>query len=95
VFRDLTAIVVFSVGEMLAGPRSKECPGGIALPAKVGMYMRYFSWCAALGNLFGDLFSGIAYQHLGPHGVDRSDLMWILFAAFAAVTEVTLVIYKQ
>jgi len=89
------AILVFSVGEMLASPRSKEYAGRIAPPAKVGMYMGYFYWCVALGNLFGGLLSGVAYQHFGPHGVDRPDLMWILFAALAAVTAVTLIIYNR
>jgi MFS family permease len=59
------------------------------------MYMGYFYWCVALGNLFGGLLSGVAYQHFGPHGVDRPDLMWILFAVLAAFTAVTLVIYNR
>jgi dipeptide/tripeptide permease len=91
----VTAILVFSVGEMLASPRSKEYAGRIAPPDKVGMYMGYFYWCVALGNLFGGLLSGVAYQHFGPHGVDRPDLMWILFAVLAAFTAVTLVIYNR
>jgi dipeptide/tripeptide permease len=91
----VAAILVFSVGEMLASPRSKEYAGRIAPPAKVGMYMGYFYWCVALGNLFGGLLSGVAYQHFGPHGVDRPDLMWILFAVLAAFTAITLVIYNR
>jgi dipeptide/tripeptide permease len=91
----VTAILVFSVGEMLASPRSKEYAGRIAPPDKVGMYMGYFYWCVALGNLFGGLLSGVAYQHFGPHGVDRPDLMWILFAVLAAVTAISLIIYNR
>ena len=91
----VTAILVFSVGEMLASPRSKEYAGRIAPPDKVGMYMGYFYWCVALGNLFGGLLSGVAYQHFGPHGTDRPDLMWTLFAVLAAFTAVTLVIYNR
>jgi dipeptide/tripeptide permease len=89
----VSAILVFSVGEMLASPRSKEYAGRIAPPEKVGMYMGYFYWCVALGNLFGGLLSGVAYQHFGPKGVDNPDLMWILFAVLAASTAVMLVIY--
>jgi len=52
------AILVFSFGEMMASPKSKEYAGRIAPPDKVGMYMGYFFWCVALGNLFGGLPSG-------------------------------------
>jgi dipeptide/tripeptide permease len=86
---------VFSVGEMMASPRSKEYAGRIAPPEKVGMYMGYFYWCVALGHLFGGLLSGQAYQHFGPQGVDRPDQMWILFAALAGITAVSLIIYNQ
>jgi dipeptide/tripeptide permease len=91
----VTAILIFSVGEMLASPRSKEYAGRIAPPDKVGMYMGYFYWCVALGNLFGGLLSGVAYQHFGPHGVDNPDLMWVLFSVLAATTAVALVIYNK
>jgi dipeptide/tripeptide permease len=91
----VSAILVFSVGEMLASPRSKEYAGRIAPPDKVGMYMGYFYWCVALGNLFGGLVSGVAYQHFGPAGVDNPDLMWVLFAVLAASTTVMLVIYNR
>jgi len=91
----VSAILIFSVGEMLASPRSKEYAGRIAPPEKVGMYMGYFYWCVALGNLFGGLLSGVAYQHFGPKGVDNPDLMWILFAVLAASTAIMLVIYNK
>jgi len=91
----VTAVLVFSVGEMLASPRSKEYAGRIAPPEKVGMYMGYFYWCVALGNLFGGLLSGTAYQHFGPHGVDRPGAMWVLFAVLAVTTAVALVIYNK
>ncbi|MCU0305925.1 MAG: MFS transporter [Thermoanaerobaculales bacterium] len=91
----VSAILVFSVGEMLASPRSKEYAGRIAPPDKVGMYMGYFYWCVALGNLFGGLLSGVAYQHFGPSGVDDPDLMWVLFAVLAASTAVMLVVYNR
>ena len=91
----VSAILVFSVGEMMASPRSKEYAGRIAPPEKVGMYMGYFYWCVALGNLFGGLLSGLSYQYFGPQGINRPDMMWILFAALAGITAVSLVIYNQ
>lgn len=88
-------ILVFSVGEMLASPKSKEYAGRIAPPDKVGMYMGYFYWCVALGNLFGGLLSGVAYAHFGPEGLDRPDLMWILFAALSGLSAGLLALYDR
>jgi len=90
----VTAVLVFSVGEMLASPKSKEYAGRIAPPDKVGMYMGYFYWCVALGNLFGGLLSGISYQHFGPKGIDRPDIMWIIFAALSLVSALLLAGYN-
>jgi dipeptide/tripeptide permease len=92
------AILVFSVGEMLASPRSKEYAGRIAPPQKVGMYMGYFYWCVALGNLFGGLLSGGLYQHFGPvdrGGVDNPAAMWLIFAGLALVSVVLLSSYDR
>jgi len=91
----VAAVLVFSVGEMLASPRSKEYAGRIAPPEKVGMYMGYFYWCVALGNLFGGLLSGVTYQHFGPQGVDRPGAMWVMYAALAAMTAVGLIVYNR
>ena len=92
------AILVFSVGEMLASPRSKEYAGRIAPPDKVGMYMGYFYWCVALGNLFGGLLSGGLYQHFGPverGGVDNPGVMWVIFAGLAMISVVLLAAYDR
>jgi hypothetical protein len=59
------------------------------------MYMGYFYWCVALGNLFGGLLSGVMYQNFGPHGLDRPDFMWIIFAVLAAGTAIALVGYNR
>jgi len=94
----VAAILVFSVGEMLASPRSKDYAGRIAPPDKVGMYMGYFYWSVALGNLFGGLLSGIMYQHYGPverGGVDRTDTMWLIFAGLALFSAVLLWAYNR
>lgn len=91
----VSAILVFSVGEMMASPRSKEYAGRIAPPDKVGMYMGYFYWCIALGQLFGGLLSGLSYQYFGPRGINQPDIMWIIFAALAGITAVSLVFYNR
>jgi len=89
------AVLVFSVGEMLASPKSKEYAGRIAPPDKVGMYMGYFYWSVALGNLFGGLLSGRMYQHFGPEGVSKPGLMWLFFAALALTSAILLGVYNR
>ena len=94
----VAAVLVFSVGEMLASPRSKEYAGRIAPPNKVGMYMGYFYWCVALGNLFGGLLSGSLYQHYGPAergGTDNTGAMWVIFAGLALASVVLLSLYDR
>jgi dipeptide/tripeptide permease len=91
----VAAVLVFSVGEMLASPKSKEYAGRIAPPDKVGMYMGYFYWCVALGNLFGGLLSGVMYQYFGPQGIDRPNIMWVSFAVLAAVSAILLAMYDR
>lgn len=91
----VTAVMVFSVGEMLASPKSKEYAGRIAPPDKVGMYMGYFYFCVALGNLFGGLLSGVAYQSLGKKGMDRPDLLWVLFTGLCAISALLLWLYDR
>ncbi|MDQ7008343.1 MAG: MFS transporter [Acidobacteriota bacterium] len=90
----VVGVLVFSVGEMLASPKSKEYAGRIAPPDKVGLYMGYFYWCVALGNLFGGLLSGVMYQYFGPKGIDRPGVMWLAFAALALVSTVALAVYN-
>ena len=91
----VVAILIFSVGEMLASPKSKEYAGRIAPPGKIGMYMGYFYWCVALGNLFGGLLSGVSYQHFGPEGVDKPGLMWLIFAGLALLSAIALGLYNR
>ena len=91
----VAAVMVFSLGEMLASPKSKEYAGRIAPPDKVGTYMGYFYLSVALGNLFGGLLSGVAYQSLGKRGADRPDLLFGLIAALSALTAVALFIYDR
>ncbi len=91
----VVAVLVFSVGEMLASPKSKEYAGRIAPPNKVGMYMGYFYWCVALGNLFGGLLSGRMYGHFGPEGVDNPGIMWLMFAGLALASAIALGIYNR
>lgn len=91
----LAGILVFSFGEMMASPKSKEYTGRIAPPDKVAMYMGYFYWCVALGNLFGGILSGQLYAQFGKAGMQRPDIMWGIFAALALFSALAVFFYDR
>ena len=87
-------VLVFSFGEMMASPKSQEYVSRIAPPEKAAMYMGYYFWAIALGNLFGGILSGQAYGKLA-RDLRRPDLMWLLFAAIAVLTGIALWLYDR
>lgn len=87
-------IVVFSFGEMMASPKAKEYVGRIAPPAKAGLYMGYFFWCMALGNLISGVLSGQLYGSLATDA-QRPDIMWGIFAGLGAFTAICVVLYDK
>lgn len=87
-------LFIFSFGEMMASPKSKEYTGKIAPPDKVAMYMGYFYWCVALGNLFGGILSGQFYA-IFARDMQRPDLMWLTFALIALLTALSIFFYDR
>ena len=87
-------IFVFSFGEMMASPKSKEYTGKIAPPGKVALYMGYFYWCVALGNLFGGILSGQLYAAFA-RDMQRPDIMWFIFAVIAFLTAMLILLYDR
>ncbi|UCH65921.1 MAG: MFS transporter [Ignavibacterium sp.] len=90
----VAGIMVFSFGEMMASPKSKEYTGKIAPPEKVALYMGYFYWCVALGNLFGGILSGQLYAAFA-RDMQRPDLMWLLFAVIGLFTALLILTYDK
>ena len=90
----VAGIVVFSFGEMMASPKSKEYTGKIAPPEKVALYMGYFYWCVALGNLFGGILSGQLYAAFA-RDMQRPDLMWLIFAIIALASAMLILLYDR
>ncbi len=87
-------IFIFSFGEMMASPKSKEYTGSIAPPNKVALYMGYFYWCVALGNLFGGILSGQLYAKFA-RDMQRPDIMWIIFTVLALVSALLILAYDK
>jgi MFS family permease len=90
----VAGIVIFAFGEMMASPKQKEYTGKIAPPNKVALYMGYFYWAVALGNLFGGLLSGQMYA-LFARDMQRPDLMWLVFALLALATAIAIYFYDK
>ena len=90
----VAGIFVFSFGEMMASPKSKEYTGKIAPPNKVALYMGYFYWCVALGNLFGGILSGQLYAAFA-RDMQRPDIMWLIFAILALVSALLILGYDR
>ena len=90
----VAGLFIFSFGEMMASPKSKEYTGKIAPPDKVAMYMGYFYWCVALGNLFGGILSGQFYALFAVE-MQRPDLMWLTFALIGLGTAILVWLYDK
>lgn len=91
------SIFVFSVGEMMASPKSQEYVARIAPPGKEAMYMGYYFVSIALGNLFGGLLSGQTYgAFANPEtGNGHPEYMWMIFAGIAVFTGGILWIFNR
>lgn len=88
------AITIFAFGEMIASPKSQEYVGRIAPQQKVAMYMGFYFWTIALGNIFGGRLSGELYGSLA-RDQGRPDLMWMIFGGLALLTAIILVLYDR
>ncbi|MBR7800025.1 hypothetical protein [Undibacterium fentianense] len=88
------AVIIFSLGEMIASPKSQEYVAAIAPKNKTAMYMGYYFVSMALGNLFAGLLSGWSYSVITKE-MQQQRLMWRLFAAIGAATACSLVIFNR
>jgi MFS family permease len=61
----LAGIVLFSLGEMLTGPKKSEYLGLIAPPGKKGLYLGYVNIPTGLGQGIGAYLAGWVYNHYG------------------------------
>ncbi len=88
----IIAVAVFSIGEMIASPKSQEYVAAIAPKSKTAMYMGYYFVSMALGNLFAGLLSGWAYTAIAKD-LGRPMWMWLLFAVIGVATAIALLIF--
>lgn len=65
----LGGIFLFSIGEMLTGPKTSEYLGLIAPPAKKGLYLGYANIPMGLGQGIGAGLGGWLYHHYGEKAI--------------------------
>ena len=90
----ILSITIFAFGEMIASPKSQEYVGRIAPQQKVAMYMGFYFWTVALGNIFGGRLSGELYGSLA-RDAGRPDIMWMIFGGLGLLTALVLVLYDR
>jgi len=91
----MLGVFIFSFGEMMASPKAKEYTAHYVAPQdKVGMYMGYYMWCNALGNLFGGILSGKLYGWLA-RDLRRPDIMWLVFASLSLFCAILIYFYHR
>ncbi|MEB3284579.1 MAG: MFS transporter [Candidatus Sericytochromatia bacterium] len=61
----IAGVVVFTLGEMLSSPRTKDYMGTIAPPDKKALFMGYGEVPSGLGWALGSIFAGHFYEHNG------------------------------
>ncbi len=62
-------ICLFSLGEMLTGPKKNEYLGLIAPPGKKGLYLGYVNIPVGIGGFAGSKMAGYIYGHFGEKAV--------------------------
>jgi MFS family permease len=62
-------IVLFSLGEMLTGPKKNEYLGLIAPPGKKGLYLGYVNIPVGIGGFIGSKMAGYVYGNYGEKAV--------------------------
>lgn len=65
----LLGILLFSLGEMLTGPKKNEYLGLIAPPGKKGLYLGYVNIPVGIGGYAGAKMAGHVYGHYGEKAV--------------------------
>lgn len=90
----LTSILVFSLGEMVASPKSQEYVASFAPSDKKAMFMGYYFVSSAIGFLLAGPLSGYLYSEVAK-AAQRPDLMWYIIGAFGGLTALGLVLFHR
>ncbi|MFC6635637.1 MFS transporter [Microbulbifer taiwanensis] len=81
----VAAVLIFSLGEMFASPKSQEYVAAVMPRDRAAMFMGYYFLSMALGFLLAGFLSGWGYGTLAKEW-GRPDLMWGCFALIAVAS---------
>ncbi|MCZ4338678.1 MFS transporter [Shewanella colwelliana] len=90
----LTSILVFSIGEMVASPKSQEYVASFAPHDKKAMFMGYYFVSSAIGFLLAGPLSGYLYAEVAKEA-NQPALMWYIIGGLGVLAALGLVLFHR
>ena len=90
----LTSILVFSIGEMVASPKSQEYVASFAPSDKKAMFMGYYFVSSAIGFLLAGPLSGLLYSEIAK-GTDQPGDLWFIIGGFGILAAIGLILFHK
>ena len=88
------SVLIFSIGEMLASPKSMEYVAMVMPKEQSAMYQGYLYLASAFGFLVGGLLSGVGYEYFAKE-LNRPEYFWYMFAAIGVMSAFGLLMYDR
>ncbi|NQZ08370.1 MAG: MFS transporter [Algicola sp.] len=89
-----SSVLIFSIGEMLASPKSMEYIAKVMPQDQSAMYQGYLYLASAFGFLIGGLLSGVGYEYFAKT-LNKPEYFWYLFAVIGVVSAFGLLMYDK
>ncbi len=90
----MAGIMIFSIGEMTAHPKFISYVGLIAPPDKKALYLGYSFLYGVIGSGVGGILGATLYVKF-VDGMNRPDLLWIIFSMIGVATIIGLLLYNR
>lgn len=87
-------VLIFSIGEMLASPKSMEYIAKVMPQDQSAMYQGYLYLASAFGFLLGGLLSGVGYDYFAKT-LNKPEYFWYMFSAIGVLSALGLVFYDK
>ncbi|MCJ8274400.1 MAG: MFS transporter [Psychrosphaera sp.] len=89
-----SSVLIFSIGEMLASPKSMEYIAKVMPQDQSAMYQGYLYLASAFGFLIGGLLSGVGYEYFAKT-LNKPEYFWYLFAVIGVFSAIGLLMYDK
>lgn len=87
-------VLIFSIGEMLASPKSMEYIAKVMPQDQSAMYQGYLYLSSAFGFLVGGLLSGVGYDYFAKT-LNHPEYFWYMFSLIGLLSAVGLLLYDK